>query len=110
MRSRMASTPLLEAASSSWTSSDVPRAISTHESQRPHGSPSSRWAQLSARARIRAVEVLPVPRGPLKQVGVGHVAVAHRAAQGPHDVGLAPKLGETPGPEPPVEGDERLGV
>jgi hypothetical protein len=66
-RSRMASTPLFDAASSSWTSSDEPRAISTQESQRPQGSPSSSAAQFNALARIRAVEVLPVPRGPLKR-------------------------------------------
>jgi hypothetical protein len=66
-RSRMASTPLFDAASSSCTSSDAPRAISTQESHRPQGSPSSSAAQLSALARMRAVEVLPVPRGPLKR-------------------------------------------
>ena len=66
-RSRMASTPLLEAASSSWTSSEVPLAISTQEVQTPQGSPSCRSVQLSALARIRAVDVLPVPRGPLKR-------------------------------------------
>ena len=63
----MASTPLLEAASSSWTSSEVPRVISTHEEQTPQGSPSRRSVQLRALARIRAVEVLPVPRGPLNR-------------------------------------------
>ena len=31
----MASTPLLEAASSSWTSSEVPLAISMHEGHTP---------------------------------------------------------------------------
>ena len=78
----MASTPLLEAASSSWTSSDVPRAISTHDAHAPQGSPSSGAAQLSALARIRAVEVLPVPRGPAEQVGVADPLVAHGVAQG----------------------------
>ena len=63
----MASTPLLEAASSSWTSSEVPLVISTHDVHTPQGSPSTGWAQLSALARIRAVEVLPVPRGPLNR-------------------------------------------
>ncbi len=66
-RSRIASTPLLEAASSSWTSSEVPFAISRQETQTPQGSPSRRSAQFSALARIRAVEVLPVPRGPLNR-------------------------------------------
>ena len=63
----MASTPLFDAASSSWTSSDVPRAISTQDEQTPHGSPSWGSAQLSARARMRAVDVFPVPRGPLNR-------------------------------------------
>ena len=63
----MASTPLLEAASSSWTSSEVPWVISTQEVHTPQGSPSTGAAQLSALARIRAVEVFPVPRGPLKR-------------------------------------------
>ena len=36
-------------------------------SHTPHGSPWSRASQLSALARILAVEVLPVPLGPLKR-------------------------------------------
>ncbi len=67
IRSRMASTPLLEAASSSWTSNDVPCSTATHDSQTPHGSPSIGFSQLSTLARMRADEVLPVPRGPLKR-------------------------------------------
>ena len=67
MRSRMASTPLLEAASSSWTSNDVPFSMATHDSHTPHGSASTGLAQLSTLARMRAVEVLPVPRGPLNR-------------------------------------------
>ena len=63
----MASTPLLEAASSSWTSSEVPLAISTQEEHTPQGSPSRRSVQLRALAKMRAVEVLPVPRGPLNR-------------------------------------------
>jgi hypothetical protein len=66
-RSRMASTPLLEAASSSCTSSDVPCCTCTQESQTPHGSPFLRFVQLRALARMRAVDVLPVPRGPLNR-------------------------------------------
>ncbi len=64
-RSRMASTPLLEAASSSWRSIDVPDSIATQLSHTPHGSPSARLVQFSARARMRALEVFPQPRGPL---------------------------------------------
>ena len=41
--------------------------ISTHEVQAPQGSPSTGASQLSALARIRAEDVLPVPRGPLKR-------------------------------------------
>ena len=35
---------------------------------------------------------------------MGDVAVADRAAQGPHHVGLAPQLAEAARPEAPVEG------
>ena len=63
----MASTPLLDAASSSWTSSDVPWVISVHDVQTPHGSPSTGAAQLSALAKMRADDVFPVPRGPLNR-------------------------------------------
>ncbi len=41
-------------------------AISMHASQTPHGSGVGPFAQLSARARMRAVVVLPQPRGPEK--------------------------------------------
>ena len=63
----MASTPLLEAASSSWTLSELPWVISMHDVQTPQGSPSTGASQLSALARMRAEDVLPVPRGPLKR-------------------------------------------
>ena len=64
IRSRMASTPLLDAASSSNTSKLVPASIARQESHSQHGSPSWRFSQLRTLARMRAVEVLPVPRGP----------------------------------------------
>jgi hypothetical protein len=63
----MASTPRFDAASSSTTSSERPSVIPTHDSHVPHGSPSSSFGQLSAFARIRADDVFPVPRGPLKR-------------------------------------------
>src|ERR1039458_5699091 len=63
-RSLMASTPLLDAASSSWTSKEAPLVISTQESHTPHGSPSTGLSQFSAFARLLAVDVFPVPRGP----------------------------------------------
>ena len=42
-------------------------AISTQDEQTPHGSPSWGSAQFSALARMRAVDVFPVPRGPLNR-------------------------------------------
>ena len=64
MISRIASTPLLLAASSSCTSKLVPRSTARHESHSQHGSPSCGFSQLSTLARMRADVVLPVPRGP----------------------------------------------
>ena len=43
-----------------------PSAISTQASQTPHGSAVGPCSQFSARARMRAVVVLPTPRGPEK--------------------------------------------
>ena len=60
---------MFEAASISITSSAVPAAMVVHNSQLPQGSGvglSLLW-QLSERARMRALEVLPVPRGPLNR-------------------------------------------
>ena len=69
IRSRMLSTPVFEAASISITSSAVPAAIVMHSSQVPQGSGvgPSLLRQLRERARIRALEVLPVPLGPLNR-------------------------------------------
>ena len=72
----------------------------------PQGSPSTGASQLSALARMRADDVLPVPAGPAEEVGVRHPVVAHGAAQRPHDVVLAPDLVESPRPEAAVERDE----
>src|SRR5262249_55289957 len=66
-RSRMASMPRLLAASISTRSRARPSRIATHDGQVSHGSPSWRFVQLSALARIRARLVLPVPRGPTKR-------------------------------------------
>ena len=65
----MLSTPVLEAASISMTSRAPPAAIAVQSSHVPQGSVvgPSLLSQLSERARIRALEVLPVPRGPLKR-------------------------------------------
>ena len=66
--SRMWFTELLDAASSSMRSIEVPAAIARQLSQLSHGSPSAVSSpQLSALAIMRAVDVLPVPRGPLSR-------------------------------------------
>ena len=62
--SRTLSTSVCVAASISSTSMSRPAAISTHASQVPHGSAVGPVWQLRARARMRAVVVLPTPRGP----------------------------------------------
>ena len=49
------------------TSIDVPLAIAVHAWQVPSGFGVGPWAQLSALARMRASDVLPVPRGPAKR-------------------------------------------
>ena len=66
-RSRMSSTLLLDAASSSCRSNEVPASMDTQDSHVPHGSPSTTSVQFSALARTRAAVVLPVPRGPLSR-------------------------------------------
>jgi len=63
----MSSMPRCEAASISITSSEVPAVIATHALQVPSGVAVGPWAQLRLFARIRAIEVLPVPRGPAKR-------------------------------------------
>jgi len=65
----MLSTPVLEAASISMTSRALPLAIEVQSSQVPQGSGvgPSELRQLRERARMRALEVFPVPRGPLKR-------------------------------------------
>ncbi|GAO05620.1 hypothetical protein PSR1_04535 [Anaeromyxobacter sp. PSR-1] len=65
--SRTLSTPLLEAASISTTSTARPSAISTQGVQTPHGSAVGPFSQLSAFATRRAVVVLPTPRGPVNR-------------------------------------------
>ena len=60
----MSSTERFEAASISITSIELPAAIATHDSQTPHGVRVGPLTQFSERARIFAIEVLPVPREP----------------------------------------------
>ena len=84
-------------------SSARPSRIETQDSQRSHGSPSWRFVQLTALARIRASEVLPVPRGPTKRTAcddpVGPDGVAERLDDGL----LADDLGEGLGAPAAVE-------
>ena len=63
----MSSIPRWLAASISTTSSEVPLAIVTQELQVLSGVAVGPCSQLSALARMRASEVLPVPRGPAKR-------------------------------------------
>ena len=60
----MSSIPRCEAASISITSSEVPFEIETHAWQVLSGCAVGPSLQLTDFARIRASEVLPVPRGP----------------------------------------------
>ena len=63
--SRTSSTLLCEAASSSMTSKELPSVMATQDGQRLQGSPSAPMSgQLRTLAMMRAVVVLPVPRGP----------------------------------------------
>src|SRR5215467_5650009 len=63
IRSRTLSTPVLDAASISITSMSSPRAMALHDSHFPQGVVVglSYFSQLRHLARMRAVEVLPVP-------------------------------------------------
>jgi len=68
VRSRMLSTLLFDAASSSKRSRKRPPRMARQFSHPSQGSPSSPSArQFSALARMRAVVVFPVPRGPEKR-------------------------------------------
>ena len=62
--SRMSSMPRWLAASSSITSIEVASWIVRHDSHSRHGVVVGPRSQLRAFARILAIEVLPVPRGP----------------------------------------------
>ena len=65
--SRMSSMPRWLAASSSITSIDVASWMLRHDSHSLHGVVVGPCSQFSALARIFAIDVLPVPRGPAKR-------------------------------------------
>jgi len=100
--SRMSSTPLLDAASSSVTSSDVPLVIATQLAQTLQASPSSGFSQLSAFARIRAVVVFPSART-RKEIRVRNPLVLHRSLQGAHHVVLTTQFHEPTGSKSAIE-------
>ena len=89
MTSRTLSTRVCVAASISRTSMSRPSAISTHASQRPHGSAVGPFTQFRARARIRAVVVLPTPRGPANTNACAIRLLASALLQRPRDGLLA---------------------
>ena len=66
-RARTLSTPLLEAASSSTTSRIEPSRMPRQDGHCPQGLPFTGCSQLTARAKMRAQVVLPVPRVPMKR-------------------------------------------
>ncbi len=81
-----------------------PRARSRQESHSPHGVAVGPCAQFRQRARMRALVVLPQPRGPREQVGVvDAVVVAAPADSGTGHVLLADDLGEGLGPVAAVQ-------
>ena len=63
----MSSMPRWLAASSSITSIEVASWMLRHDSHSLHGVVVGPCSQLSALARIFAIDVLPVPRGPAKR-------------------------------------------
>ena len=65
-RSRISLTPLLEAASISKMSR-LPSESARQTAHSPQGEPFTGRSQLTARAKMRATVVLPVPRGPVKR-------------------------------------------
>ena len=83
MRSRMASTPLLEAASSSWTSNEVPCSMARHDSQTPQGSPSLAFGAVEDLGQDAGGRGLARAPGAAEQVGVAHPVAADRVAAGP---------------------------
>ena len=72
--------------------------------RRSHGSPSWRFVQLSALATIRAIDVLPVPRGPTKRSAWATWSGPDGVAERRDDRVLADDPAEGLGAPAPVEG------
>ena len=98
------SMPRCEAASISITSSELPLAIASAigvvGSKSAFGPPSA----LSALARMRAIEVFPVPRGPANRYACRTWPVLDRVPQRPHDGLLADHVAEVERAVGAVEG------
>ena len=104
----MSSIPRCEAASISITSSEEPFAIATQAWQTLSGVAVGPCSQLTAFARIRAIEVLPVPRGPGEEVGLPELAELDRVPQRPHDRLLPDHVVEVLRPVLAVERGHRI--
>ena len=89
MTSRTLSTWVLVAASISMTSMSRPCAISTQASQVPQGSAVGPVTQFRPRARMRAVVVLPTPRGPGEDERLRDALRGDRVAERLRDAALA---------------------
>ncbi len=74
-RSRIASTPLLEAPSISITSTLLPLDIATQFSHVLHGVKSTAFKQRKLFAKIRAEDVFPVPRSPVNKSACGSLSL-----------------------------------
>ena len=105
--SRTLSTPVWVAASISRTSMSRPSAISTQASHWPQGSAVGPLTQFSARARMRAVVVLPTPRGPAEHERLREPAAGQRVAQRPRHRLLSDDIVEPL--RPPLAGDDLIG-
>ena len=92
-----------EAPSISSTSKAMPSAISRQVEQALHGSGAGPRSQLSALARMRAVVVLPTPRGPGEEERVRDATGRDRRLQRPRDVLLADDVREALRPQPAGE-------
>ena len=106
-RSRISSTLVLVAASTSSRSTKRPASISVHARHLPHGCDVMPLvSQLSALARMRASVVLPVPRVPGEQVRVVQALGLERVDERRDDVRLADDLLEDPGT--PLAGEDLI--